>query len=163
MPNDKDMNEKPYEPRSKILKIAIVAIIIVVIIAIVLYGSQLRKNEPDWTFVESSNGEIKINFSEINDGEIHYFKTRGSDYGFFIYEAPNNNIITRISICEPCDGDAFHIEDDGKIIVCNKCDTKWDAVSFKGISGGCINSPPPELHHIVEDGYIIIKEQDIKI
>ena len=163
MSNEEDINEKPNEPKSKFLKIAIVAIIIVVIIIIILYGSQLRKNEPDWIFIESSNGEIKINFSEINDGEIHYFKTRSSDYGFFVYKAPDNSIKTRISICEPCDGDSFHIEDNGKIIVCDKCGTKWDTDNFKGISGGCMNSPPPELQHIEEDGYIIIKEQDIKI
>ncbi len=120
-----------------------------------------NNKEPNWTIIEPVKGEIRINYSEVNDGELHYYKTQNSDNGFFIIKNSNGQIITRISICEPCDGKLFNLKNNGKEIECNTCGTKWNTNNFKGISGGCIDSPPPKLNHYIESGYIFIKESDL--
>jgi len=56
----------------------------------------------------------------------------------------SGNVKVGIRTCEPCGGFSMHI-DEGKYLVCDVCETKWDLETFEGISGGCPEYPPPQL------------------
>jgi uncharacterized membrane protein len=157
----KNENDKNKENKRSYLKIIFIAVIIVIIVLAILYVGKFRPAEPAWTMVEPVNNEIRINISEINDGKLHFFKTEGAKYGFFVIKTPDDQIKTRISICEPCEGISFHIKDNGNTLVCDKCGTTWDTTDFSGLSGGCMNDPPPELEYQIEVGYIIINETEL--
>jgi len=57
---------------------------------------------------------------------------------------PSGNVIAGIRTCEPCGSFSMHI-DEGKYLVCDACGTKWDLETFQGVSGGCLDYPPPKL------------------
>jgi len=57
---------------------------------------------------------------------------------------PSGNVKVGIRTCEPCGSFSMHI-DEGKYLVCDACGTKWDLETFEGISGGCLEYPPPQL------------------
>jgi uncharacterized membrane protein len=160
---NRDNSENPITTSpKKYWKIAIfIIIVIVIVVLIIMFGGMLRNNEPDWTTVKAENGEIRINSTEVDDGKLHYFKLKNSEYGFFILKNPSGQFVTRMSICEPCNGIKFSLKDSGETLECNTCGTLWDTTNFKGISGGCVNSPPPELEHYEDSGFIVIQEADL--
>jgi uncharacterized membrane protein len=159
----KNIYDESQKKKKSFLKIIAIGAIIVIIAIVVLYFGKFGNNDPDWKIVNPENGEIKIETSSVDDGEIHYFKTEDDEQGFFILKNTKNQIVTRISLCEPCDGTSFHLDKAGKIIVCDECGTTWDTNEFKGISGGCTEDPPPPLEHSEVDGFIIIQANNIEV
>lgn len=61
----------------------------------------------------------------------------------FLY-TPSGNVKAGIRTCEPCGSFSMHIGE-GKYLICDACGTKWDLETFRGISGGCPEYPPPQL------------------
>lgn len=57
---------------------------------------------------------------------------------------PSGNVKVGIRTCEPCGSFSMHI-DEGKYLICDACGTKWDLETFEGVSGGCLEFPPPQL------------------
>jgi hypothetical protein len=65
--------------------------------------------------------------------------------------SPSGGVIGGIRACEPCGSFSFHIVD-GKYLECDLCHTRWDVETLKGVSGGCVNFPPPTLKTTVDNG-----------
>lgn len=57
---------------------------------------------------------------------------------------PSGNVVSGVRVCEPCGSFSFHLVD-GKYLRCDRCGTEWDIETMKGVSGGCVNYPPPAL------------------
>ncbi len=142
-------------------------VIVVIAIGIVVSGNLLSRVETE--------DEIKISLSEVDDGEIHYYTVDGIT--FYIHKNPQGNIHTRLSFCEPCVGKTFTLIEDGTVIDCDACHTRWNSETYEGIypepgevrSGvnitteeiGCENYPPQYLSNTIKDGYIIIQKADL--
>jgi len=56
----------------------------------------------------------------------------------------SGKVVVALRVCEPCGSFSFHIEE-SKYIVCDSCGTRWDIETLSGVSGGCVNYPPPRL------------------
>jgi hypothetical protein len=67
-----------------------------------------------------------------------------------VISTPKGDMITGIRVCEPCGSFDFHLLDK-KYLDCDACHTRWDIETLDGISGGCLNFPPPELSSTVGD------------
>ena len=104
--------------------------------------------------------EIIIPISDVDDGEIHYYEEEGTK--FYVHKNPKGNFKTRISLCEPCDGDTFTLKDKGNTIDCDVCHTQWDSETYEGKSGGCQDYPPEHLDHEIRGEDIVIKKSDLK-
>jgi len=63
---------------------------------------------------------------------------------------PLGNIKAGIRTCEPCGSFSMHIGE-GKYLICDSCGTKWNLETFKGVSGGCPQYPPPQLPTTIKD------------
>lgn len=63
---------------------------------------------------------------------------------------PSGNVVTGIRTCEPCGSFSMHI-DEKQYLICDACETKWDIETFQGITGGCLDYPPPKLTAYVGD------------
>ena len=61
-----------------------------------------------------------------------------------VISTPTQKVFTGIRVCEPCGSFSFHAVD-GKYLVCDACGTRWDLETMMGVSGGCVNFPPPRL------------------
>ena len=71
-----------------------------------------------------------------------------------IIETPKGQTISGVRVCEPCSSFSFHILE-GKYLSCDACGTRWDVETLQGISGGCLNYPPPRLTTGLANGIII--------
>ena len=71
-----------------------------------------------------------------------------------IIKTPKGQTISGVRVCEPCSSFSFHILE-GKYLSCDACGTRWDIETLQGISGGCLNYPPPRLTTGLANGIII--------
>lgn len=87
--------------------------------------------------------------------EIILTSYRGGEYlPLVIIETPKGKTFSGVRTCEPCNGFSFHILD-GKYLSCDTCGTRWDIETLQGISGGCMNYPPPKLTTGLLNGIVI--------
>jgi len=68
---------------------------------------------------------------------------------------PSGKVLVGIRVCEPCGSFSFHVSE-SKYIVCDACGTMWDIETLAGVSGGCVNYPPPRLPVSVNGGSVWI-------
>ncbi len=73
------------------------------------------------------------------------------------YISPDGRIVTAISMCEPCNSERFHIENED--MVCNACGTRWELKNLFGVSGACQEYPPDPVPSIVVGNEIQIDEK----
>lgn len=71
------------------------------------------------------------------------------------YISPSGNLITAVSMCEPCRSTSFHFEPD-KTITCDACGTKWDIETLQGVSGACLEYSPDPVKAEVKGDKIYI-------
>lgn len=71
-----------------------------------------------------------------------------------IIHTPKGKTMSGIRVCEPCSGFSFSIVQ-GKYLSCDTCGTLWDIETLQGVSGGCLNFPPPRLTTGLMGGVVI--------
>lgn len=71
-----------------------------------------------------------------------------------IIETPKGNTFSGVRVCEPCSSFSFHIVE-GKYLSCDACGTRWTIETLQGVSGGCMNYPPPKLITGLVNGIVI--------
>jgi len=77
--------------------------------------------------------------------EIDLTTYRDAEYlPLIIISTPKGKTVSGIRVCEPCLSFSFHIVE-GKYLRCDACGTIWDIETLQGLSGGCMNYPPPKL------------------
>jgi hypothetical protein len=80
---------------------------------------------------------------------------RNAEYlPLIVYESPKGKTISGVRVCEPCSSFSFHIVDK-KYLSCDACGTRWNIETLQGVSGGCMNYPPPKLTTGLANGIII--------
>lgn len=146
---------------------ATLALIMLVGAALMLGGEGDDVDESEIPVLQAVNGEVTIPASEVDNGEIHfyYYDEDGDGEGdikFYVHRNHRDNLLTRFSVCEPCNGLDFTLRGDGARIHCEVCGTEWDSDSYEGIKGGCQDDPPPHLAHSLSSGNVVIDEDDLK-
>ena len=87
--------------------------------------------------------------------EIDLTTYRDAEYlPLIIISTPKGKTISGIRVCEPCLSFSFHMVE-GKYLRCDACGTIWDIETLQGLSGGCMNYPPPKLTTGVMNGIVI--------
>jgi hypothetical protein len=71
-----------------------------------------------------------------------------------IISTPQGKTIGGVRVCEPCSSFSFQIVD-SKYLQCDACGTRWEIETLQGISGGCMNYPPPRLTTGIINGVVI--------
>lgn len=100
------------------------------------------------TKVQNKVENGKVTLTSLNDLKQKKFiwteyKANGKRVPLTAIAEPSGKVVVAVSVCEPCNGESFHIS--GNKIICNVCGTTWDLESFKGLSGGCQQYPPEIL------------------
>ena len=87
--------------------------------------------------------------------EIDLTTYRDAEYlPLIIISTPKGKTISGIRVCEPCLSFSFEMVD-GKYLRCDLCGTIWDIETLQGLSGGCMNFPPPKLTTGIMEGVVI--------
>ena len=96
------------------------------------------------TFVDIKLDSRTENFTYIGR-DIDLTTYRDAEYlPLIIISTPKGKTISGIRVCEPCLSFSFQMIE-GKYLRCDLCGTLWDIETLQGISGGCMNYPPPKL------------------
>lgn len=110
---------------------------------------------------KAENGKVAVaTLTDLREKKFIWteYKENGKSLPLTALVKPNGKVVVAVSICEPCNGETFHIR--GNQIVCNVCGTTWDLDSFKGISGGCQDYPPDILTY-TQNGDKLEVEQSV--
>ncbi len=87
--------------------------------------------------------------------EIDLTTYRDAEYlPLIIISTPKGKTISGIRVCEPCLSFSFQMLD-GEYLRCDLCGTIWDIETLQGLSGGCMNFPPPKLTTGIMNGVVI--------
>lgn len=114
-------------------------------------------------------GKIAIDLNEVKKNQFvtYSYDKNQVDIGFgkqalpiLAYIAPSGELVTAVSMCEPCKSIKFHIEPDGTL-TCNACGTKFSIDTLEGVSGACTSYPPDEVKYVLKAGKILIDESAV--
>lgn len=154
--------------------IVALAAVVVVVIALTSSGSggktitnnsSGQSTEVQMTSVEATveNGKIAVSLDDVKKNKLVSFTYEGGTepVPLLAYALDNGEIVTAVSVCEPCKSETFHIKDG--VLVCNACGTTWTLGDHKGIDGGCKEYPPDILEKVtIEGDKILIDETEVK-
>ncbi len=110
------------------------------------------------------NGQIKIPLRVVDENNIVSFELE-NDEGTLVplmaYITPSGRLFAGSSMCEPCGGRTFSLA--GEALVCDTCRTTYTIEDHEFISGSiaCGSYPPSNMHPVVKNGMIIIKEAEV--
>jgi len=106
------------------------------------------------TFVDIELDTRTENFTYMGR-EIDLTTYRDAEYlPLIIISTPKGKTISGIRVCEPCLSFSFQMLE-GKYLRCDRCGTLWDIETLQGLSGGCMNYPPPKLTTGIMNGVVI--------
>jgi len=118
--------------------------------------------------LELKDGKAYISLEKLLEEKILYTEYTGEKrkyYGNLEYLpltaliTPAGRAVLAASICEPCYGTKFYIENED--LVCVACGTHWRLDDLMGKFGGCVNYAPEEFKYSVENGKIVIDESSL--
>ena len=108
---------------------------------------------------EIRDGKIIVPLDVVLDRRLVSFKYEkyGIKVPLLAYVSPDGKVVTAVSMCEPCNSERFHVEEED--MVCNSCGTRWELKSLFGISGACQEYPPDPIPSTVVGNEIQIDEK----
>jgi uncharacterized membrane protein len=111
--------------------------------------------------LQVDKGKVMFPVEAVVDNSFIYseYTNERTRLPLMAFISPSGRLVAAVSYCEPCRSESFHI--DGRDLVCDSCQTKWQIADLKGISGGCKEYAPEELNYEVVDGMVVIDEADI--
>ena len=71
----------------------------------------------------------------------------------------DNKVFVRSNECVPCSSTGFTLK--SGTLVCDSCGTVFDAVTGKGIEGGCVDYPKESIPYTISDGKITMKLDEV--
>lgn len=118
------------------------------------FGSKYKRLKP-------VNGQVKINLSEVNDGDAHYFQVRSVnniDTKFFVLRSSDGVYRAAIDACDVCYRSGKGYSKSGDYMVCNNCGMKFISTRINVVKGGC--NPAP-LNRVNDGKNLVIQMNDI--
>ncbi|OGW80625.1 MAG: hypothetical protein A2Z83_06475 [Omnitrophica bacterium GWA2_52_8] len=123
--------------------------------------AQYPQNGQQMTLIQPKVGNEKviIPLDVLKEKKFVKFNYGDPQYGIpmLAYISTEGKIVTAVSVCEPCNSTAFHIN--GDKIVCNACGSTWELNTLESVSGSCGRYPPDALPNTVVGNEIQIEER----
>jgi len=113
-----------------------------------------------WITAQVNADQVSVPSKSVDDNTNVHFKVK-TDIGELSVMAYrfNNKVFVRSNVCPPCNSIGFSLKNG--TLVCDSCGTVFDAVTGKGIEGGCVNYPKESIPYTVSDGKITMKISDV--
>jgi nitrite reductase/ring-hydroxylating ferredoxin subunit len=116
--------------------------------------------EATWIEPQVVGDVISIPLTEIENYTIIDFRfgTQDSDMTFMAYELGGETYV-RANVCPPCQSIGFSLDED--ILVCDRCATRFNAITGEGISGACVGYPKTAVPYGIEGGNVVMNSSDL--
>ncbi|MGA9187972.1 MAG: Fe-S-containing protein [Methanosarcina sp.] len=113
-----------------------------------------------WITSQVNADQVSIPANSVNENTNVHFKVK-TDIGELSVMAYrfDNKVFVRSNVCPPCNSIGFSLKNG--TLVCDSCGTVFDAVTGKGIEGGCVAYPKESIPYTVSDGKITMKLSDV--
>ena len=113
-----------------------------------------------WITTQVNADQISIPVKSIDDyTNVHFkVKTGLGELPVMAYRY-NDKIYVRSNECVPCNSQGFSLKDG--TLVCDNCGTVFDAVTGKGIEGGCVDYPKESIPYTISGDKITMKVDDV--
>ena len=114
----------------------------------------------NWITAQVNADQVSIPTKSVDDNTNVHFKVK-TDIGELSVMAYrfNNKVFVRSNVCPPCNSIGFSLKNG--TLVCDSCGTVFDAVTGKGIEGGCVDYPKESIPYTISDGKITMKLSDV--
>lgn len=108
--------------------------------------------------VRTENGKIIIPLEVVQQRKFVAFSYNNPQnrVPLLAYVSGEGKVITAVSMCEPCNSQRFHIQENR--LICNACGSSWELDNLDAISGGCAKFPPDAVPNITVNNEIQIEE-----
>lgn len=113
-----------------------------------------------WITAQVNTDQISIPTKSVDDNTNVHFKVKTDieELSIMAYRF-DNKVFVRSNVCPPCNSIGFSLKNG--TLVCDSCGTVFDAVTGKGIEGGCVGYPKESIPYTVSDGKITMKLDDV--
>lgn len=113
-----------------------------------------------FTAVTATGGQITIPLSQVSDGQAHHFsyKGDGTTINFFVLKSDDGVVRAAFDACDVCYRAKKGYSQDGKDMVCNNCNMRFESNKINEVQGGC--NPAP-IERKVANGQLLIAEADL--
>lgn len=107
-----------------------------------------------------SGDTVSISATDVQSNKNVRFGLR-TDNGVVTYMAYTlgGEIQVRANVCPPCRSIGFSL--DKSVLVCDRCATRFEAQTGKGIDGACVNYPKAAVPYEISGGNIVMKADDL--
>lgn len=111
--------------------------------------------------VRAEDGVVRLAASDFADGRARFYTYRGSTktVTFFVLKSSDGVIRAAFDACDVCYAAKKGYRQEGDVMVCNNCGTRFPSVRINVEVGGCNPSP---LQMQVQGDTILIKASDIE-
>ncbi len=105
---------------------------------------------------------LVLSLSEVLDKKFVRFvyKNQLREIPMLAYINEDGNLVTSISMCEPCNSTTFHIKSDE--LVCNSCGSTWELNTLREVSGSCGKYPPDPIPSTIKGDKIFISLKNVE-
>ncbi len=113
-----------------------------------------------WITAQVNADQVSIPSKSVDDNTNVHFKVK-TDIGELSVIAYrfDNRVFVRSNVCPPCNSIGFSLKNG--TLVCDSCGTVFDAVTGKGIEGGCVAFPKESIPYAVSDGRITMRISEV--
>ena len=111
-----------------------------------------------WIDVEVEGDTVVLPMSEVTArGNVHFSLSAGDRTLDFMAYLLDDVLHVRANACPPCHSRGFAL--DGSILVCDMCQTTFEAVDGSGIEGACVAYPKAAVDYVVDDDLIVMETE----
>jgi nitrite reductase/ring-hydroxylating ferredoxin subunit len=113
-----------------------------------------------WIDAEISGGEVTVPLAIVEQHVNTHFsvETAGRTLDFMGYLL-DGEVQIRANACPPCRSRGFAL--DGDVLVCDACQTTFDARDGSGIAGACVDYPKASAQYGIVDGAVTVALADL--
>lgn len=109
-----------------------------------------------WIEPQADGDIFTIPLSVINENWNVHFKVETMNFMAYTLDG---EIYVRANVCPPCRSIGFSLDND--ILVCDRCETTFEAKTGAGIQGACVNYPKASISYKISNGNVRLKKQDL--
>lgn len=107
-----------------------------------------------------ASGVIRMPVETFEDYAAHYYTYIHDDQPieFFVLKSEDGEVRAAFNACDVCYSSLQGYSQDGQVMVCNNCGSRFPADQINIVRGGCNPSP---LDRNVEGNYLVLNPSDI--
>ncbi len=116
--------------------------------------------EPTWITPAVSGDTVAIPVSTLEqDTIVHFWVNTPDGKESFMAYIYNGQTHVRADICPPCRSINFRLQ--GNLLICDACDTTFDAATGKGVGGACVAYAKAAVAYQTSGGNLTMKVADL--